>query len=61
MAREIRALEEMADELHAGALIEHSWEVAAIVSMYTRHTQAHVMECAVRVVWHLCATGGDGE
>lgn len=61
MAREIRAPKEIADELHAGALIEHAWEVAAIVSMYTHHTQAHVMECVMRVVGHLCATGGDAD
>lgn len=33
--------------------------VAAIVARNTRHSEEHAMECVMRVVGHLCATGGD--
>lgn len=35
--------------------------IAEIVARYTSHTERHVLESVMRVVGHLCATGGDSE
>lgn len=59
MAREIRAPEQVTDKLDASWLVANAEFIAEIVSKYTRHTKRHVLECVMRVVGHLCATGGD--
>lgn len=59
MAREIRAPEQVTDDLDAAWLIANADFVAEIVSKYTRYTRRQVLECVMRVVGHLCATGGD--
>lgn len=59
MAREIRAPEQVTDELDASLLMMHAEHVAAIISKYTRFTKRHALECVMRVVGHLCATGGN--
>lgn len=58
MAREIRAPEQVTDDMDAAWLLAHADDIAEIVSMYTRHTKRHALECVMRVVGHLCATGG---
>ena len=61
MAREIRAPKAITDKEDGVALVWHARVIARIVSRYTHHTQAYVMECVMRVVGYLCATGGDAE
>lgn len=61
MAREIRAPEQVTDEPDAAWLVANAGFVAEIVSKHTRHTKRHALECVMRVVGHLCATGGDAE
>lgn len=58
MAREIRAPEQVTSEPDAARLLGHAESISEIVSKYTRYTERHVMECVMRVVGHLCATGG---
>lgn len=59
MAREIRAPEQVTDAMDAGRLLMHANSIAEIVARNTRHSEGHVLECVMRVVGHLCATGGD--
>lgn len=61
MAREIRAPEQVTDDMDAAWLLARADDIAEIVSKYTRYTKRHVLECVMRVVGHLCATGGDAE
>lgn len=61
MAMEIRAPEQVTDELDAWKLVMYATDIARIVARYTRFTERHVLECVMRVVGHLCATGGDAE
>lgn len=61
MAREIRAPEQVTGDLDRVALLLYARAVAAIVARNTRHSERHVLECIMRVVGHLCATGGDSE
>lgn len=59
MAREIRAPEQVTDDLDAAWLVANAGFVAEIISKYTRYTRRQVLECVMRVVGHLCATGGE--
>lgn len=61
MAREIRAPEQVTDELDAWKLVMYATDIARIVARYTRFTESYALECVMRVVGHLCATGGDAE
>lgn len=61
MAREIRAPEQVTDEDDRKALLYHAGFIAQVVSEYTPYTKRHALECVMRVVGHLCATGGDAE
>lgn len=58
MAREIRAPEQVTGFRDRAALLLYARAVAAIVARNTRHSEEHVLECVMRVVGHLCATGG---
>lgn len=50
------------DSLSDGrALVVYARNIAQIVSRYTSHTKRHALECVMRVVGHLCATGGDAK
>ena len=59
MAREIRAPELITDEMDAWHLLADTRMVAEIVARYSHYTEAQAMESIMRVVGHLCATGGD--
>lgn len=59
MAREIRAPEQVTGDLDRMDLLYHAWALAVIVARNTRHSEEHVLECVMRVVGHLCATGGN--
>lgn len=59
MAREIRPPEQVTGFRDRAALMLYARAIAAIVARNTRHTKRHVLECVMRVVGHLCATGGD--
>lgn len=59
MAREIRAPEQVTGFHDRAALLLYARAIAAIVTRHTRHSEGHAMECVMRVVGHLCATGGD--
>ena len=61
MPREIRAPEEITNAYDGKALVECATRIAEIASRYTSHTERHVLECVMRVVGHLCATGGTRE
>lgn len=61
MAREIRAPEQVTGFRDRAALLLHARASAAIVARSTSHGEEHAMECVMRVVGHLCATGGDAE
>ena len=61
MAREIRAPKEIADACDGELLVDYARDLSGIVARYTSHTEQHVLECVMRVVGHLCATGGDAE
>lgn len=61
MAREIRAPEQVTGDLDRMDLLYHAWAIAVIVARNTRHSERHVAECVMRVVGHLCTTGGDSE
>ena len=61
MAREIRAPEQVTGFRDRAALMLYARAIAAIVARNTRYTKRHVLECVMRVVGHLCATGGDAE
>ena len=61
MAREIRAPEQVTGFHDRTALLLYARAVAAIVARNTSHSERHVLECVMRVVGHLCATGGDAE
>lgn len=61
MAREIRAPEQVRSDLDRIDLLYHAWALSVIVARNTRHSERHVAECVMRVVGHLCATGGDAE
>lgn len=61
MAREIRAPEQVTGFHDRTALMLYARAVAAIVARNTSHSERHVLECVMRVVGHLCATGGDAE
>lgn len=61
MAREIRAPEQVNGFRDRAALLLYARALAAIVARNTRHSEGHVAECVMRVVGHLCATGGDAE
>lgn len=61
MAREIRAPEQVTGFRDRAALMLYARAVAAIVARNTCHSERYVMECVMRVVGHLCATGGDAE
>ena len=58
MARTIRPPEEITNAYDGKALVECATRIAEIVSRYTSHTEQHVLECVMRVVGHLCSTGG---
>lgn len=58
MPREIRAPKEIASRADGDAVVDYARCVAAIVSRYTRRTEREVLEALMRVVGHLCATGG---
>lgn len=59
MAREIRVPEQVTSEPDAARLLGHAESIAEIVLKCTRYTERQAMECVMRVVGHLCATGGD--
>ena len=61
MAREIRAPEQVTGFRDRAALLLYARALAAIVARNTIHSERHVAECVMRVVGHLCATGGDSE
>lgn len=61
MAREIRAPEQVTGDMDRMDLLYHASALAVIVARHTHHNERHVLECVMRVVGHLCATGGDGE
>lgn len=61
MAREIRPPEQVTGQADAARLVADARDIAGIVARYTSHTERHVLECVMRVVGHLCATGGDAE
>lgn len=61
MAREIRAPEQVTGFRDRAALLLYARAVAAIVARNARHSEGHAMECVMRVVGHLCATGGGAE
>jgi hypothetical protein len=61
MAREIRAPEQVTGFRDRAALLLYARALAAIVARNTLHSERHVAECVMRVVGHLCATGGDSE
>ena len=58
MVREIRAPEQVTGQADAARLVADARDIAGIVARYTSHTEQHVLECVMRVVGHLCATGG---
>ena len=58
MAREIRAPEQVKGFHDRAALLLYARAIAAIVARNTSHSERHVLECVMRVVGHLCATGG---
>lgn len=51
----------MTSEPDAARLLGHAESISEIVSKYTRYTERQAMECVMRVVGHLCATGGEGD
>ena len=61
MAREIRAPEQVTGFNDRAALLLYARALAAIVARNTRHNERHVAECVMRVVGHLCATGGEDD
>ena len=61
MAREIRAPEQVTGDLDRMDLLYHAWALAVIVARNTRHNERYVAKCVMRVVGHLCATGGEGD
>ncbi len=61
MARTIRPPKEIGSTYDGKALVECATRIAEIVSRYTPHTEQHVLECVMRVVGHLCSTGGTRE
>lgn len=61
MAREIRAPERVTGTEDSARLVADARDIAGIVTRYTKHTERHVLECVMRVVGHLCATGGTRE
>lgn len=61
MTREIRAPEQVTGFHDRAALLLYARAMAAIVARNTSHSEQHVLECVMRVVGHLCATGGDAE
>lgn len=58
MPRAIRPPKEIASAYDGKSLVVYATRIAEIVSRYTSHTEQHVLECVMRVVGHLCATGG---
>lgn len=58
MAREIRAPERVTGTADSARLVADARDIAGIVA---RYTERHVLECVMRVVGHLCATGGTRE
>ena len=58
MPRTIRPPKEIGSAYDGKALVVYATRIAEIVSRYTSHTEQHVLECVMRVVGHLCATGG---
>lgn len=61
MVREIRAPKQVTGDMDRMDLLYHAWALAVIVARNARHTERHVAECVMRVVGHLCATGGDAK
>ena len=61
MARTIRPPKQVTSQADATLLVADARDIAEIVSRYTSHTERHVLECVMRVVGHLCATGGNAE
>lgn len=61
MPREIRPPSEIDSLTDGRALVVYARNIAEIVARYTSHTERHVLESVMRVVGHLCATGGDAE
>lgn len=59
MAREIRVPEQVTGFRDRAAFLLYARAVAAIVARNTHHSEEHVLECVMRVVGHLCATGGN--
>ena len=58
MPRTIRPPKEIDSLADGRALVVYARDIAEIVARYTSHTEQHVLECVMRVVGHLCATGG---
>lgn len=58
MPRTIRPPKEIDGRTDGRALVVYATRIAEIVSRYTSHTEQHVLECVMRVVGHLCSTGG---
>ena len=58
MPRTIRPPKEISSAYDGKALVVYATHIAEIVSRYTSHTEQHVLECVMRVVGHLCSTGG---
>ena len=58
MPRTIRPPKEIGSAYDGKALVVYATRIAEIVSRYTSHTEQHVLECVMRVVGHLCTTGG---
>lgn len=61
MARMIRPPKEISSAYDGKALVVYATRIAEIVSRYTSHTEQHVLECVMRIVGHLCSTGGTRE
>lgn len=59
MAREIRPPKQVTGQADAARLVADARDIAGIVARYTSQTEQHVLECVMRIVGHLCATGGE--
>lgn len=59
MARETRAPEQVTGFRDRAALPLYARAVAATVARDTSHSERRALECVMRVVGHLCATGGE--
>ena len=58
MQRTIRPPKQVTSQADATLLVADARDIAGIVARYTSHTEQHVLECVMRVVGHLCSTGG---